>query len=114
VVGSKGKASPGKIEGANPYTFSGQDSYPYEQEHTDLIKSIRDGKPLNEGRTVAEATLAAIMGRMSAYTGMPVSWKWAMNDSQLDLTPEMFKDGGLKLGPAPEAIVAMPGQTELM
>ena len=41
-------------------------------EHADLIQSIRSGKPLNEGRTVAEATLTAIIGRMSAYTGMPI------------------------------------------
>ena len=41
----------------------------YVQEHTDLIASIRDGKPLNELKQVAESTLTAIMGRMSAYTG---------------------------------------------
>ena len=42
---------------------------PYVQEHIDLIASIRAGKPLNELKTVAESTLTAIMGRMSAYTG---------------------------------------------
>ena len=39
------------------------------QEHTDLIESIRSGKPINELKNVAESTLTAIMGRMSAYTG---------------------------------------------
>ena len=34
---------------------------------------IRAGQPLNEGRQVAESTLAAIMGRISAYTGRTVS-----------------------------------------
>ncbi len=112
--GTKGKASGGKIEGSNAYAFSGKDSNPYEQEHTDLIQSIRDGKPLNEGRTVAEATLTAIMGRMSAYTGLPVSWDFALNHSKLDLTPDLFKGGEFKLGPAPEVKVAMPGVSELI
>jgi predicted dehydrogenase len=47
---------------------------PYVQEHRDLIKSIREGKPLNEARNVAESTMVAIMGRISAYTGQIVRW----------------------------------------
>ena len=42
---------------------------PYVQEHTDLIECIREDKPINELKQVAESTLTAIMGRMSAYTG---------------------------------------------
>ncbi len=72
VVGTNGSSytsgSVGSIEGKNPYKFEGEAPNPYVQEHADLIKSIRDGKPLNEGRRVAESTLTAIMGRMSAYT----------------------------------------------
>lgn len=114
VLGSKGKAMAGKIEGANPYTFSGQEITPYEQEHADLIASLRASKPLNEGRAVAEATLTAIIGRMSAYTGMPVRFEWALNESQLDLMPESFRTEGFKLGPAPAVTIPMPGQTELI
>ncbi len=44
------------------------------QEHVDLIRSVLDGKPLNEARQVADSTLAAIMGRISAYTGELVRW----------------------------------------
>ncbi len=47
---------------------------PYVQEHIDLLKSILDEKPLNEARNVAESTLTAIMGRISAYTGQVVRW----------------------------------------
>jgi hypothetical protein len=39
---------------------------PYVQEHTDLIASIRAGKPLNELKNVAESTMTAITGRMAA------------------------------------------------
>ena len=68
------------------YGSSGQDVDPYVQEHTDLIESIRAGKPINELKTVAESTLTAIMGRMSAYTGKAVAWDRALN-SQEDLFP---------------------------
>src|SRR5437762_1090632 len=68
------------------YGSSGQDVDPYVQEHTDLIESIRAGKPINELKTVAESTLTAIMGRMSAYSGKAVTWDKALN-SQEDLFP---------------------------
>ena len=45
------------------------------QEHVDLLKGIRGkGEPLNRSREVAEATLCAIGGRISAYTGKLVRW----------------------------------------
>jgi predicted dehydrogenase len=110
VIGTKGRAQAGKIEGAQPWEFKGTANNPYEQEHADLIQSIRDGKPLNEGRQVAESTLGAIMGRMSAYTGQPVKWDFALNRSQLDLSPKTYG-----LGQAFEvAPVAIPGIEELI
>ena len=45
---------------------------PYVQEHIDLLESITSHKPVNELKQVAESTLTAIMGRMSAYTGKAV------------------------------------------
>jgi myo-inositol 2-dehydrogenase/D-chiro-inositol 1-dehydrogenase len=81
---------------------------PYDQEHIDLVASIRDGKPLNELKTVAESTLTAIMSRMSAYTGKAVTWDEALNSKQ-DLLPRE-----LKLGPLATPAVAVPGQTELI
>jgi hypothetical protein len=45
------------------------------------------GKPLNEGRTVAESTLTSIMGRMSAYTGQAITWDFVAKKSKLDLSP---------------------------
>ena len=78
------------------------------QEHIDLIASIRAGKPLNELEHVAESTLTAIMGRMSAYTGQAMTWDWAMNASKLDLTPPHMEFKAL-----PPLVVAVPGRTEL-
>ena len=110
IVGTKGHAfGYGEIAGPNAWKFEGDEPDPYVVEHTDLIASIRDGKPLNEGRRVAESTLCAIMGRMSAYTGRALSWDWAMNASKLDLTPAKFG-----FGPNPVDPVAVPGQTPLV
>ncbi len=82
---------------------------PYVQEHTDLIESVRSGKPLNELKQVAESTLTAILGRMSAYTGKEVTWEQALNTKE-NLFPEnMTWDMSL-----PEAQVAIPGKYPLV
>jgi len=113
VVGTKGSTyttrSIGYIEGQNAFKYDGPHISGMAAEHADLIKSIRDGKPINEGRQVAESTLTAIMGRMSAYTGRELSWEWVMNKSKLDLTPPKYEMGDL-----PVPAVAIPGQTELI
>lgn len=114
VVGTKGKTytdgSTGFIEGQNPFKYEGESPNPYVQEHADLIASIRRGKPLNEGQQVAESTLTAIMGRMSAYTGRALKWDWVMNASKLDLSPPKY-DFGIDLPVRP---VAVPGKTKLV
>jgi len=110
VVGTKGSWSSqsSRIEGENRWRFRGDEVNPYEQEHIDLVESIRSGRPLNELRTVAESTLTAIMGRMSAYTGKAVTWEEALNSKQ-DLMPRE-----LAFGPLPIPPVAVPGETELI
>jgi hypothetical protein len=80
---------------------------PFVQEHTDLIASIRSGKPYNELKQIAESTLSAIMGREAAYTGQELTWDEVMNASQ-DLTPPQVAFGPLDVPP-----VATPGQTKL-
>jgi predicted dehydrogenase len=110
IVGTKGYAfGYGEIHGENFWKFDAEEPNPYVQEHADLLAGIRSGKPLNEGRRVAESTLCAIMGRMSAYTGRAISWDWAMSSSQLDLSPAKYEFGNLPVAP-----VAIPGQTPLI
>jgi predicted dehydrogenase len=110
LVGTNGTADPRQgIEGANAYKFSGEETDPYVQEHADLIASMRNGDGLNEARANAESTMAAIIGRMSAYTGQEVTWDFAMNESKLNLVPEK-----LMFGELPEVSVAIPGETPLL
>lgn len=116
-IGTEGSVWPGgKIAGKKSNRPEAKESTdPYVQEHVDLIRSIRDGKPLNEARSLAEATLTAIMGRISAYTGEIVRW--------IDLTertespwygltlkpgPEDFEAGKIALPPA--GIITLPGK----
>jgi predicted dehydrogenase len=82
---------------------------PYVQEHVDLIASIRKGKPLNEGRRIAESTMTAIIGRMSAYTGRELNWEWAMNASKLDLSPASYA-----MGDNPVSEIPVPGVAKLV
>jgi len=113
VVGTKGSAqlnfAQAVIEGANAADI-GWDKYdPCLTQHADQINAIRQGKKLNEGRRIAESSLTAIMGRMSAYTGRAMKWNWVMNASKLDLSPPAYEFGDL---PMPEP--AVPGKTKLI
>ena len=53
-------------------------------EHEALIKAIRDNTHDQQlAACVAESTLTAIMGRMSAYTGQTVTWEQALASPSL-------------------------------
>jgi myo-inositol 2-dehydrogenase/D-chiro-inositol 1-dehydrogenase len=80
---------------------------PYVQEHTDLVASLRAGKPLNELTQVAESTLTAIMGREAAYTGQEITWD-AMLEAKQNLMPP-----AIAFGPLDTPAVPMPGRTKL-
>ena len=108
VIGSRGSADPaGTILGARLWRFEGQEPNPYVQEHADWIASIRAGRPLNEGRQVAESTQTAILGRLSAYTGKSLEWEEA-SAADLRLGPPAYA-----LGDLPIARVPVPGATPL-
>jgi predicted dehydrogenase len=112
-VGSKGRAYSdfGRVvvEGQNETEFAWDRIDPCLKQHADQINAIRQGKRLNEGRRVAESTLTSIMGRMSAYTGRALKFDWAMNASELDLSPPAYEFGDLEMRP-----VAVPGKTRLI
>ena len=113
LVGTKGSAymdfANAIIEGEKPFKYDGPLPDPCIQQHADQIAAIRKGERLNEGRRIAESTLTAIMGRMSAYTGRALKWDWVMNASKLDLTLPKYEFGDL-----PVRSVAVPGKTELV
>jgi predicted dehydrogenase len=111
VVGTKGFTDCcGTIVGEKAWKYEGPNPDPYVQEHTDLIKSIRAGQPLNEGKRIAESTLCAIMGRESAYSRQRLTRSWFVNRCTLNLLPT----DELKLSDAkPVPAFAVPGQYQL-
>src|SRR4030095_3982861 len=103
--GTKGAADPAKgIKGEKRTRKEEPLAVAYVQEHVDLVAAITSGKHVNESQRLAESSLPAIMGRMSAYTGKEVSWEQAMN-SKLDLWPKE----PMAFGPFPTAPGAGPG-----
>lgn len=112
VMGTKGSCQVNSYRikaGQQNIGFKGPDNQPYVQEHADLIQSLRDGKPINELKNVAESTLTAIMGRMSAYTGKAVAWDKALNSRDDTMPKDLAFDMKLAVPP-----VAVPGKTPLV
>ncbi len=112
MVGTKGQWHSGgyRFSGAtNDRVRIANEINAYVQEHIDLLESIVSHKPVCELKQVAESTLTAIMGRMSAYTGKAVPWEVALN-SKLDTFPQNLAMGN----PMPEPPVPKPGVTELI
>ena len=81
-----------------------------------LLSSILEEKPINEARQIAEATLAALMGRIAAYTGKMIRWKDLADPSSgsawcnltLQPTAEAFEKGPVTL--PPEDVIPVPGE----
>lgn len=81
------------------WSMKGSIADAYQQEHKDLIDSIRAGTPIVELRTTAESSLTAVMGRMAAYTGQKVSWDFVTEKSKLDLFPKDLNWNGKRPKP---------------
>lgn len=110
IIGSDGKAIIGPFasimkDDGDQWRFRGDRNNAYQQEHVEIIQSIRDGNPVNEARQVAEATLTAIMGREAAYSGREITWEEVMNSNQDYSLPKY--DLGENM---PMPAVAMPGK----
>lgn len=107
IVGTKGTSNANTmIKGEKSWRFDGERPNPYMLEHRDLYNAIASGKYINEGQRVAESTLTAIMGRMSAYTGQEITWEMAMNSTETHVPTKW------EFGPLPVQPVAVPGITK--
>jgi predicted dehydrogenase len=79
-----------------------------QQEHNELIASIRSGKPIDNGEYMTNSTMMAIMGRMATYTGQVITWEMAWNSKE-DLAPAKYEFGPMEVPP-----VARPGVTKFV
>ena len=117
-LGTKGQADilKHKIDGANPWKFTGEGGNMYDLEHEALFGAIRAGKPINNGVYMARSTMLAIIGRMVDYTGQALTWEEAMNSKQA-LVPSAYTWEGeppTKPGADGKYPVAMPGVTKFV
>ncbi len=112
-VGTKGTASLDKAlildrSGKVIYKHEGEPNDALVQEHADFVTSIRSGKPVNAVKPTAMATLMAIMGRESAYTGKAVTWQETTASDQR-LGPMTYALGPLEMA-AKAPIPGMDGE----
>jgi predicted dehydrogenase len=107
VVGSRGTSNCRdylRTHDGKRWRFRESEPSPYQQEHEDLIASIRAGNPINEAQAIAESTMTGILGREAVYSGKALDWDTAMK-STTRLGPEQYE-----FCPYPIPEVAMPGQ----
>ena len=117
IVGTKGSSDcSGRLwghDGKEIWRNRGRGTNGRREEHAILIRTLRQGKPINEGFRIANSTLTAIGCRVSAETGREFSWKWLLESSKLDLLPPEVEKN-LKPGPGIFPPVRVPGQTKLI
>lgn len=109
IHGTEGKANVFRhqITGANEWRFGGKIGNMYQNEHNEMFRALRAGKPINNGEYMCNSTLMAIMGRMSAYTGKRITWQEAYNSKEV-LMPNLLKWDD----DAPVSEIAIPGVTK--
>ncbi len=108
VYGSKGTCRVNSYAVGKKKVGEDTDVSAYVQEHVDLLRSIREGKPLNELQAVTESTFTAILGRDAAFSGKELTWDGLLKAGKGTM-PE-----NLALGidiPVPPA--AVPGQWKI-
>jgi predicted dehydrogenase len=120
LQGTKGRATPGRIydlKGETVWRHRGRgDANPYQVEHDELYRHIREDIPINNAYYGASSTMTAILGRLCTYSGQRIGYEEALN-SQVNLFPESLAwDAPPKILPDAEGRypVAVPGRTKVI
>lgn len=119
-VGTKARVhtDPGNYRANGKEIAPGAETNPYVQEHIDLLKAIRDNKPINELERVAHSTFTAIIGRMAAYSGQALRWDQVLNSKPGDkwfedtMPKHLTLDMSLPADPPPVVGQWRPKQTK--
>jgi len=86
---------------------------PYQVEHDDLFRAIRQDTPYNEAEYGAHSTMTAIFGRMATYSGRELTWDEALA-SDIVLGPaELSWTADAPIHPDANGLypIPMPGRT---
>jgi predicted dehydrogenase len=120
AFGANGSASVmGKsIDAGTGWKYEGREIDGHRNEHIELFKAIRAGAPINSGDYMLRSTLMAIMGQISCYTGLEVTWEQISNsDFYFPPKPEEVRaDMTAPVLPDAQGIypVYTPGVTKLL
>src|SRR5690606_5441523 len=75
------------LDNEDIFSYRGRnDPNPYQQEHDELFKSIRNKGVISDTENGAYSTMTAIMGRMATYSGQVINWDEALK-SDLQIMP---------------------------
>ncbi|MCC6233224.1 MAG: Gfo/Idh/MocA family oxidoreductase [Verrucomicrobiales bacterium] len=72
------------------WRWKGEPWDPYQAEHDEFFAAIRNDQPYNETERSAKACLVALMGRMAAESGQPITYEQALA-SEVQLAPQLEK-----------------------
>lgn len=118
LLGSKGRCELIRrqaIVGETNWRYEGPRVDGHRVEQQELLASIRNGQPINNGHYMAQSTMIGILGQMAAYTGKLIKWDEALN-SDFRYPPEKVDfDVEPPVKPAQDATypVPVPGMTKL-
>ncbi len=70
------------LAGNDTWVFKGpRERDMYVQEHYEMLQSIANGNPINDGQRMARTTLVAIMGLYACYGGEAIEWQKMWDDA---------------------------------
>ncbi|MFT4540342.1 MAG: myo-inositol 2-dehydrogenase/D-chiro-inositol 1-dehydrogenase [Planctomycetota bacterium] len=105
-----------KSQGGWDWRFREENPNPYQVEHDDLFRAIREGNAYSEVEYGAKSTMTAILGRMATYSGKEIKFDDALN-SEVALTPSKYTwDGTPPTTPDADGryVIPMPGRTRVL
>ncbi len=93
-----------------------ESSNSYQIEHDRLFHAIRNDLEHNEAVYGADSTMAAILGRMAAYSGKVITWDDALKSGRQLTTDAESWDGPAPVQPSPDGgyEIAIPGMTDVL
>ncbi len=91
-----------RIDGEKQWHYKGPRNDPNRGEQERLIGAIREGRTINDGATMVDSNIMAVMGQLACYSGKPVSWDQMLKadfefepkvaDVRLDMAPPVKAD----------------------
>ena len=99
------------IKGKNNWSFEGERNDMFQTEHDELLKSIRNGMPMNDGVKMANSTMLAIWGRLVGYTGQTITLEEVLNSTEV-LGPKIGEYDWDFVWKTPP--IAIPGKTKII